>query len=57
MMDKASKILELLAVGSVTSNLEISRKFENEKLKIKNQQNQIIIFILLIVISLLIIFN
>ena len=55
MMDKALRF-ELLAVGSVTSNLEISRKFENEKLKSK-PQNQIIIFILLIVISLLIIFN
>ena len=57
MMDRASKALELLAAGTVASNNEIAKKFENEKLKIKNQQNQIIIFILLIVISLLIIFN
>ena len=57
MMDRASKALELLAAGTVASNNEIAKKFENEKLKIKNQQNQIIIFILLVVISLLIIFN
>ncbi len=57
MMDRASKALELLAAGTVASNNEIAKKFENEKLKIKNQQNKIIIFILLIVISLLIIFN
>lgn len=57
MMDKASKTLELLAAGTVSSNDEIAKKFEIEKLKIKNQQNLIIIFILLVVISLLIIFN
>ena len=57
MMDKASKALELLAAGTVASNNEIAKKFEFEKLKIKNQQNKIIIFILLVVISLLIIFN
>ncbi len=57
MMDKASKALELLAAGTVASNNEIAKKFEYEKLKIKNQQNKIIIFILLVVISLLIIFN
>ena len=56
-MDKASKTLELLAAGTVASNNEISKKFEHEKLKIKNQQNKIIIFILLVVIFLLIIFN
>ena len=57
MMDKASKALELLAAGTVASNNEIAKKFELEKLKLKNQQNTIIIFILLIVITLLIIFN
>ena len=57
MMDKAQKALELLASGTVSNNNEISKKFEYEKLKIKNQQNKIIIFILLVVISLLIIFN
>ena len=57
MMDNASKALELLAAGTVATNNEIAKKFENEKLKIKNQQNNIIIFILLLVISLLIIFN
>ncbi len=57
MMDKASKALELLAAGTVASNNEIAKKFAYEKLKIKNQQNKIIIFILLVVISLLIIFN
>ena len=57
MMDKASKALELLAAGTVASNDEIAKKFEIEKLKIKNQQNKILIFVLLVVISLLIIFN
>tara|TARA_B100000963_G_scaffold228744_1_gene199477 strand:+ start:12482 stop:14038 length:1557 start_codon:yes stop_codon:yes gene_type:complete len=57
MMDKASKALELLTAGTVATNNEIAKKFENEKLKIKDQQNKIIIFILLVVISLLIIFN
>ena len=57
MMDNASKALELLAAGTVATNNEIAKKFETEKLKIKNQQNKIIIFILLVVISLLIIFN
>ena len=57
MMDKASKALELLAAGTVASNNEIAKKFAYEKLKIKNQQNKMVIFILLVVISLLIIFN
>ena len=57
MMDKASKALELLAAGTVASNNEMAKKFEFEKLKIKNQQNKIIIFILLVVISLLVLFN
>jgi len=57
MMDKASKALELLAAGSVAYNQEIAKQFELEKLKLKNQQNKIIIFFLIIVISLLIIFN
>jgi hypothetical protein len=56
-MDKASKALELLAAGTVASNNEMAKKFEFEKLKIKNQQNKIIIFILLVVISLLVLFN
>ena len=41
MMDKASKALELLAAGTVASNNEMAKKFEFEKLKIKNQQNKI----------------
>ncbi|MEK9716802.1 MAG: 2-polyprenylphenol 6-hydroxylase [Pelagibacteraceae bacterium] len=57
MMDKASKVLELLAAGSVASNNEISKNFELEKLRLKNQQNKILISILIVVISLLIIFN
>lgn len=57
MMDKASKALELLAAGSVAYNQEIAKQFELDKLKLKNQQNKIIIFFLIIVISLLIIFN
>ena len=57
MMDKASKALELLAAGTVASNNEMAKKFEFEKLKIRNQQNKIIIFILLVVISLLVLFN
>ena len=56
-MDNASKALELLAAGTVASNNEIAKKFEYEKLKIQNQHSKIIIFILIVVISLLIIFN
>ena len=43
MMDKASKILEL-QVGSVTSNLEISRKFENEEQKSKTNKIKLFLF-------------
>ena len=56
-MDRASKALELLAAGTVASNNEIAKKFENEKLKIKNQQKHYIICILYVVISLLSIFS